>query len=143
MQRKVEMMGVTYSSGADKGIAEHPITDADGDITMEPAEDILSDAEEDIPVEPQISPIESTFPPLLSPEPSDAAAVDEVSTKDDPSTDALKVACMETFEKLAILPPRSGVKITQALDVTPDGNLHYRDQAITSLELARQVRKQN
>lgn len=139
-QRKVEVMGVTYASGENKGFIYSEV-DSDGDlVSME------EDATPPDPAEPDLNP---ELQQILRQVERDCVIVkrdtdiDPVSPIQEPGEDlsafASRVACRETLEKLANLPPRSNVKIMQALDVTSDRNPGSRDLALSSLELARQV----
>lgn len=125
-QRKVEVMGVTYSSSNDKGF---PATEAD---RLENQKDVIPPESHETPK--TTSAVEMEEEHLMEPDIS-ALPVHQNSSNDFATT----IACFETLEKLANLPPRSNVKIMQALDVTSDSALQNRDQAISSLELARQV----
>jgi len=112
MQRKVEVMGVTYASGADKGFIYQ---DDESEAEMDEQEDIPSGG----------GPSDSPGPNSTSIEDYDAFCS--------------SIVCRETLAKLANLPPRSNVKAMLSLEFASDAQLQFQEPAISSLELARQV----
>ena len=134
-------MGVTYASGVDKGL-ENAVEMPEGverttneqSLTKEPDMGIQNAAPE---VWHSLWHHVSGF--LAVQYDVDKKMVSPQATGEDLTNFARRIACQSTLSKLANLPPRSNVKIMQALDVTSESKVHQKDLALSSLELARQV----